>query len=114
MPCISGSTWTASASGPTASGVQRDLLFHSPATILAAAQLLAEPAEVRDRGWASVNEELEVGLDAVAAPVRDANCQVIAALSVSGPSCRLAEEKFSEVAEDAIAARTRSAGAWAG
>lgn len=56
------------------------------------------------RGWASVTEELEVGLNAVAAPVRKANSQFIAALSVSGPSYRLAVEKFGEVADKTIAA----------
>ena len=40
-------------------------------------------------GWASVREELEVGLNAVAAPVRDSGGKIIAALSVSGPSYRL-------------------------
>lgn len=79
------------------------LVSFTPATIATVAQLLAELAQVRDRGWASVTEELEVGLNAVAAPVRDANSQVVAALSVSGPSYRLAEEKFSEVAEQTIA-----------
>jgi DNA-binding IclR family transcriptional regulator len=67
-------------------------------------QLLKELAEVRERGWASVTEELEVGLNAVAAPVRDANSQLVAALSVSGPSYRLGEEKFGEVAKQTIAA----------
>lgn len=80
------------------------LVSFTPATIATVGQLLAELAEVRDRGWASVTEELEVGLNAVAAPVRDANSQVIAALSVSGPSYRLAEGKFGEVAEQTIAA----------
>lgn len=80
------------------------LVSFTPATIATVAQLLAELAEVRDRGWASVTEELEVGLNAVAAPVRDANSQVIAALSVSGPSYRLAAGKFGEVAEQTIAA----------
>lgn len=66
--------------------------------------LLAELATVRERGWASVTEELEVGLNAVAAPVRDANAQVVAALSVSGPSYRMGEEKLAEVAKQTIAA----------
>jgi DNA-binding IclR family transcriptional regulator len=80
------------------------LASFTPATITTVAQLLLELAEVRDRGWASVTEELEVGLNAVAAPVRDANSQVVAALSVSGPSYRLGEEKLGEVAKQTIAA----------
>ena len=51
-----------------------------------------------------MTEELEVGLNAVAAPVYDAHSQVIAALSVSGPSYRLGVERFEEVAKLTIAA----------
>lgn len=45
--------------------------------------------EVRARGYATAVEELEPGLWAVAAPVRDATGTVIAALSISGPTVRL-------------------------
>ena len=41
------------------------------------------------RGYATTLEELEPGLWAVAAPVRDGTGSVIAALSVSGPTVRL-------------------------
>lgn len=74
------------------------------ATFTTVAALQSELAAVRQRGWASVTEELEVGLNAVAAPVRDANSQVIAALSVSGPSYRLGRETFDQVAARTIAA----------
>jgi IclR family transcriptional regulator, acetate operon repressor len=46
-------------------------------------------AEVRACGYATAVEELEPGLWAVAAPVRDATGAVVAALSVSGPTVRL-------------------------
>ncbi|BBY76866.1 hypothetical protein MPRF_37650 [Mycolicibacterium parafortuitum] len=61
-------------------------------------------AAVRERGWASVSEELEVGLNAVAAPVHDRHSQVVAALSVSGPSYRLSVERFDEVAGQIVEA----------
>jgi DNA-binding IclR family transcriptional regulator len=73
-------------------------------TIVKITDLQRELATVRERGWASVVEELEVGLNAVAAPVYDANAQVIAALSVSGPSYRLGEDQFEETAKRTIAA----------
>lgn len=44
--------------------------------------------EVRAKGYAIAVEELEPGLWAVAAPVRDASGAVVAALSVSGPTVR--------------------------
>jgi len=45
--------------------------------------------EVRRRGYAQTLEELEEGLNAVAAPVRQADGEVISALSVSGPAFRV-------------------------
>jgi IclR family transcriptional regulator, acetate operon repressor len=45
--------------------------------------------EIRARGYATALDELEPGLWAVAAPVRDGSGGVLAALSVSGPSVRL-------------------------
>ena len=44
---------------------------------------------IRARGYATAVEELEPGLWAVAAPVRDRSGAVVAALSVSGPTVRL-------------------------
>ena len=73
-------------------------------TLVTMGDLQRQLATVRKRGWASVNEELEVGLNAVAAPVYDANAHVIAALSVSGPAYRLSEDQFEEVAKRTIAA----------
>jgi DNA-binding IclR family transcriptional regulator len=73
-------------------------------TVVKIADLQRELAIARERGWASVAEELEVGLNAVAAPVHDANAQVIAALSVSGPSYRMGPAQFEEAAKQTIAA----------
>lgn len=60
--------------------------------------LLRELAEVAGRGWACTSEELEVGLTAVAAPIRDGGGRVLAAVSASGPSFRLTPDAFDEVA----------------
>jgi DNA-binding IclR family transcriptional regulator len=76
----------------------------TPNTVVRLADLMAELATVRERGWAVVTEELEVGLNAVAAPVRDADGQVVAALSVSGPAYRLGEDRLDEVAKQTTAA----------
>ncbi len=48
-------------------------------------------ADVRRRGYAATVDELEVGLTAVAVPVRGRDGEVAAALGVSGPTARLAE-----------------------
>ncbi|MBO0851812.1 MAG: IclR family transcriptional regulator C-terminal domain-containing protein, partial [Pseudonocardia sp.] len=62
------------------------------------AGLRAELDDVRARGWASCNEELELGLNSVAAPIFGADGAVVAAVSVSGPSYRLTTEDFERVA----------------
>lgn len=59
----------------------------APATAVGEEQLGLD--EIRGRGYATTVDELEPGLWAVAAPVRDGSGRVIAALSVSGPSVRL-------------------------
>lgn len=52
--------------------------------------LARELRRVRERGYASTVDELEVGLTAIAAPVTDLGSQVFGALGVSGPTSRLA------------------------
>jgi DNA-binding IclR family transcriptional regulator len=86
------------------SRLPEELPTFTPATITNLDELLVELAEVRERGWSTVREELEVGLNAIAAPVRDANDQVIAALSVSGPAYRMGETSFAEVAKQTVSA----------
>ncbi|MFE9577618.1 IclR family transcriptional regulator [Nocardia sp. NPDC006044] len=72
-------------------------------TLTKVADLAAQLVEVRENGWASVREELEVGLNAVAAPVFDSNGVIVAALSVSGPAYRLGPDLFAPTAALAIA-----------
>lgn len=58
-------------------------------TIVDTNVLRTQLQEVRTRGYAQTLEELEEGLNAVAAPVRQADGQVVASLSVSGPAFRI-------------------------
>jgi DNA-binding IclR family transcriptional regulator len=69
----------------------------TPSTITSRSKLLAELKLTRERGWASTNEELEIGLNAVAAPIRGAEGTVVAAVSVSGPAYRLTVDSFESV-----------------
>ncbi|WP_431906755.1 IclR family transcriptional regulator [Amycolatopsis thermoflava] len=66
-------------------------------------KLAEELEQVRERGWACTVEELEVGLNAVAAPIRAANGDVIAALSVSGPAYRMEPSSYPDIAEKIVA-----------
>ncbi len=52
---------------------------------------------VRRSGFATSIDELEVGLSAMAAPVRGAHGEVIAALSISGPTLRMTPERIEEL-----------------
>src|SRR2546430_3742925 len=61
----------------------------TPHTISGRAALEAQLEEARQTGGARTPEELQVGLDAIAAPVFGVDGEVVAALDVSGPSHRL-------------------------
>jgi IclR family acetate operon transcriptional repressor len=61
----------------------------TPATIVDPNALIAQLQEIKVRGYAQTLEELEEGLNAVAAPVRQADGEVVSALSVSGPAFRM-------------------------
>lgn len=78
--------------------LENRLLKHTDRTITGKAALRAELEKVRERGWACTSEELEIGLNAVAAPIRDGADKVVAAVCVSGPSFRLTVESFPAVA----------------
>ncbi|HWF25001.1 MAG TPA: IclR family transcriptional regulator [Solirubrobacteraceae bacterium] len=66
----------------------------TPATITDRERLRRELEAVRDQGYATIVDELEPGLSAVAAPVRDRGGAVIAALTASGASLRLAPQRL--------------------
>lgn len=65
---------------------------YTPATLTSAEALLSELALIRERGYATDRQEREVGVRCVAAPVRDAEGNVVAALSAAGPTERLPTE----------------------
>lgn len=71
----------------------------TPKTITSRSKLLAELELTRRRGWASTSEELEIGLNAVAAPIHGTGGAVVAAVSVSGPAYRLSVDSFSSITE---------------
>ncbi|HEX3287508.1 MAG TPA: IclR family transcriptional regulator [Mycobacterium sp.] len=73
-------------------------------TVVNLDDLERELATARECGWASVAEELEIGLNAVSAPVYDAGSKVIAALSVSGPAYRFSPDRFAEIAKQTASA----------
>jgi IclR family acetate operon transcriptional repressor len=59
--------------------------------------LLADLAAVRRRGWAIDNEEHAEGLRCVGAAIHNEHGEVIGAISVSGPTVRLTDERLGEL-----------------
>lgn len=72
----------------------RELQSFTPHTVVDLRQLERQLDEIRTRGYGYTNEELEIGLNALAAPVRAAGGRVIAAVDLSGPSHRLSPERL--------------------
>src|SRR6266540_332237 len=57
-------------------------------TITDPKRLRAELRRIRAQGWALVDQELEEGLRSIAAPIRDADGRVVAAVNLSSQSSR--------------------------
>ena len=80
---------------------------YTPHTVTEPGALRAQLTSIRSDGCAYSIEELEAGLNAVAAPVFTFNGQVVAALSASGPSYRLTEQRLPEISATVRAAADR-------
>ena len=76
----------------------------TPKTITSHHKLEEQLVEVQEQGYGYTIDELEVGLSAIAAPIRDIHRRAIAAVSVSGPSFRLNLNPIRGVADRLIAA----------
>ncbi len=70
----------------------------TPNTINNINDLLQELQIVREKGYALDCEECEIGIRCVAAPIFIGD-RVVAAISVSGPSIRISDEKMEEYSE---------------
>ncbi len=77
--------------------VLHGLPAYTELTITKRSALRGELDVVREQDYAVAVDELEVGLTAVASPIRNAHGDVIASLSVSGPTFRLGPEKLDQV-----------------
>src|SRR2546423_945764 len=69
--------------------LERPLERRTQNTIVDRAELEEQLASAFESGFARTFEELEMGLDAIAAPVHSAEGAVVAAIDVSGPAHRL-------------------------
>ena len=59
------------------------LVKHTKFSLTSENDIVAELAKVRKRGWAMNDQELEVGLRSIAAPIRDWSGRTVAAMNIS-------------------------------
>ena len=76
----------------------------TPKTITAADKFLKALAAVRQRGCAVENEESELGMVCIAAPIRDDTGAVVAAVGIAGPETRMSKRAVTTIAPHVIAA----------
>src|SRR6266513_2214100 len=72
--------------------IARGLPASTPRTIVDAKALRRELATVRTRSYAVDDEESEIGLRSIAAPIRIYSGNVVAAISIAGPVHRMARK----------------------
>ncbi|MFZ8813042.1 MAG: IclR family transcriptional regulator [Thermus aquaticus] len=81
---------------------------YAPHTLTTREGLLEELKRVRAQGYALDNEEKELGVRCVAAPVFGPGGEVVAALSLSAPASRLSPEEAHRLAPQVAAAARRA------
>lgn len=55
--------------------------------------------DIKEKGYAGDNEEMEYGIRCIAGPIFDYQKEIVAAFSISGPATRITEERVSELAQ---------------
>jgi DNA-binding IclR family transcriptional regulator len=93
--------------------VEREAVLQQPLSQVTAqpnadpAALRQELADIRRQGYATAIEELEPDFSAIGAPIFNYDGQVVAAISINGPSARLTPERLLELAPLIVAAGGR-------
>jgi IclR family acetate operon transcriptional repressor len=96
-----GKAMLAAMDAPTAAAAiaRRGLVRHTPRTITTREALAAELAAIRARGYALDDEEHATGMCCVAAPIWDEHGQPWAAISLAGPTLRIAAARVPALGE---------------
>ncbi len=87
----------------TAAMLKEGLVKRTPNTVTDPKSLLQVLDEVRRNGYAVDDEESEIGMRGLAAPVRDALGQVVAAVGLSGPLQRLSKKEIRKLVPQVVA-----------
>jgi IclR family KDG regulon transcriptional repressor len=71
-----------------------ELEAHTPQTFNSRDALKEELRKIHEQGYAIDNEELDIGVRCLAAPIRDYTRRIVGAISISGPSMRIGDERI--------------------
>jgi len=72
----------------------KELKRNTPNTITDKEDFKRHLKDVAEMGYAVDNEELDVGVKCVGAPIRDYTRRIVGAVSISGPSMRFSDERM--------------------
>lgn len=72
----------------------KEMKRYTPNTVVDREELKKHLAQVAKQGYAIDNEELDVGVKCVGAPIRDYTRRIIGAVSISGPSMRFSDDRL--------------------
>jgi IclR family acetate operon transcriptional repressor len=93
--------------------LKNSLRAYTESTVVRREALEAQIARIRDCGYAFDDAEREQGVRCVAAPIVNRRGAVAAAVSISGPTLRISEERLQELADVVLAAAGEISQAWA-
>ena len=83
------------------------LAHQAPATKTDVADVLKEVQTVLYRGWAWVQEEHDMGVHAIAAPIRGSNQPAYAAVALEIPTARISKPRVESLGRELRQAATR-------
>jgi IclR family transcriptional regulator, KDG regulon repressor len=99
-PTASGKLFLAYRSSEERDAVlSQSMVHYTDKTITSPEELSRQLQQVRRQGYAFDDEELEIGIRAVAAPIFNRDGVVVAAMSMPSPTSRMTMERVSEIAE---------------
>jgi DNA-binding IclR family transcriptional regulator len=72
----------------------KELKAYTPNTVVDRDKLKQELRKVADAGYAIDDEEVDIGVRCIAAPIRDYTRRIVGAVSISGPAMRFSDERL--------------------
>lgn len=79
--------------------LNNELKAYTEFTITDKKKLMEQLEVIRQQGYAFDKEEIEIGLRCIAAPIKNYKNEIVAAISLSGPSMRMDEETMKALVE---------------